>query len=35
MQVVNNLLFTAGKGTNNNGALLVWDLRYLNFNLPM
>lgn len=35
MHIVNNYLFTAGKGLTNSGSLLVWDLRYLNFNVPM
>jgi WD40 repeat protein len=35
MKIVNNYLFSAGKGLTNSGGLLVWDLRYLNFNNPM
>jgi hypothetical protein len=35
MRIVNNYLFSAGKGLTNSGGLLVWDLRYLNFNSPM
>jgi len=35
MHIANNYLFSAGKGLTNSGSLLVWDLRYLNFNTPM
>jgi len=35
MHIINNYLFTAGKGLSNSGGLLIWDLRYLNFNNPM
>ena len=35
LHIVDNYLFTAGKGLSNSGSLLVWDLRYLNFNSPM
>lgn len=35
LHIVGNYLFTAGKGMSNSGSLLVWDLRYLNFNSPM
>jgi WD40 repeat protein len=35
LHINGNYLFTAGKGLNNSGSLLVWDLRYLNFNTPM
>lgn len=35
LHIADNLLFTAGKGLPNSGSLLVWDLRYLNFNSPL
>lgn len=35
LHVAGNYLFTGGKGLSNSGSLLVWDLRYLNFNSPM
>lgn len=35
MKIVNNYLFSAGKGLTNSGGLLVWDLRYLHYSNPM
>jgi hypothetical protein len=32
--MINNLLFSGGKGTINSGGLFVWDLRYLDPNKP-
>ena len=34
LHIVDNYLFTAGKGLSNSDSLLVWDLRYLKFNTP-
>ena len=34
MHIINNLLFTGGKGLANSGSLLIWDLRQLDPNKP-
>jgi len=35
MKIVDNYLFSAGKGLATSGSLLVWDLRYLHYSNPM
>lgn len=34
MHIVNDVLFTGGKGLANSGSLLIWDLRNLDPNKP-
>jgi WD40 repeat protein len=34
MHIVNDMLFTGGKGLTNSGSLLIWDLRNLDPNKP-